>query len=472
MIPDKVLDCIVKITVNQIYFDFSIPYNKSDQSVSLGTGFFINEEYIITAFHVIEDKSVCLASLPKFGKKLFKLEYVSSYPFFDIAVMKIKGYRSPYHLQIGNSDNLKLGQTIYALGYPHDSNMPLASLGTISGFRNGKIQIDAAINPGNSGGPLIDQRFKVIGINISGFMGAQNENFSMPIYQYSLVENLLLSGTHKIIERPSIGIITQKITTGGKASSRNKKQKIGIRIVKLAKRSVLNKHGIRRGDIILSINDYEIDNYSQVKVPWSNSKMHYSTLLYRTHPDGNINLSIYSIKHKKVLDISVKAQRHTYIYRINMSYPIFKSLPYIFIGSMILMKLTVNHILMDQYKDLRYLIDNHKLEQPRVIITHIYYEHGDMMYNIVEEGDIIKKINGRKIYKIKDVEKAILHPIQDNGVRYHVIENSLGDVFKMDLDKMLNEDAKLITKYGIPPNPSWIKLLKKCKKTKKVVSKK
>ena len=48
-----------------------------------------------------------------------------------------------------------------------------------------------------------------------------------------------------------------------------------------------------------------------------------------------------------------------------------------------------------------------------------------------------------------------------------MIENSLGDVFKMDLDKMLNEDAKLITKYGIPPNPSWIKLLKKCKKTKK-----
>ena len=69
MIPNKILDCVVKITVNQIYYDFAIPFNNSNQSVSLGTGFFIDEHHLITAFHVIEDKSVCFASIPKFGKR-------------------------------------------------------------------------------------------------------------------------------------------------------------------------------------------------------------------------------------------------------------------------------------------------------------------------------------------------------------------------------------------------------------------
>jgi len=108
MIPDKVLDCVVKLTVNQFLYDFSIPYNKSKQSVTLGTGFFIDEHHILTAFHVIEDMTVCYASLPKFGKKLFKLEYICAYPFFDFAVMKIHEYTSPYFLDVGDSDKLQL----------------------------------------------------------------------------------------------------------------------------------------------------------------------------------------------------------------------------------------------------------------------------------------------------------------------------------------------------------------------------
>lgn len=466
MIPDKILDCIVKITVNQIYYDFSIPFNNSNQAVSLGTGFFIDEHHLITAFHVIEDHSVCFASLPKFGKKLFGLEFVSAYPFFDIAVMKIKGYRSPYHLDLGNSDKLKLGQTIFAIGYPHNSNMPLASLGTISGLRNGKIQIDAAINPGNSGGPLIDDRFKVIGINISGFMGAQNENFSMPIYQFSLVKNLLLSGKEAIIERPSIGMMTQKMTMDGRSSKENTKNKIGIRIVKLAKRSNLRDHGVKRGDIVVSLNGFEIDTYSQVKVPWSNSKLHYSSILYRTHPHGHINITIYSIRKKKVLDLKIPVKKHNYIYHTVLNFPTFKPIPYIFIGSMILMKLTVNHIYMSEYKDLDYLIQNHKLENSKIIVTHIYHEHQDMMYDIIEEGQLITKINHRRVKTIRDVEKAILKPMKKEGNYYYQIENSLGDIFKMKLTDLLREDKKLIKKYGIPVNPSWTKMRKKFSKKK------
>lgn len=461
MIPDKILNCIVKITVNQIYYDFSIPFNTSNQSVSLGTGFFIDEHHLITAFHVIEDKSICFASLPKFGKKLFDLEFVSAYPFFDIAVMKIKKYRSPYYLEIGDSDKLQLGQTIYALGYPHNSNMPLASLGTISGFRNGNIQIDAAINPGNSGGPLINNRFQVIGINISGFMGAQNENFSMPIHQFKLVQDLLLDGKERIIERPSIGIITQKLTMDGKKSEKNPKNKVGIRIVKLAKRSPLREFGVRRGDIVLSINNYEIDTFSQVNVPWSNSKVHYSSLLNRTHPHKHLNISIYSIRQKIVKSVRVAVRNHNEIYRVATYYPTFRPVPYFFVGSMILMTLTINHIFMPQYKDLDYLIDNHKLEHSKVIITHIYHEHQDLMYNIVDEGQLVSKINNQRIRTIRDVKKAILQPMGKPGKQYYQIENSLGNIFKMKLSELIKVDKKLIQRYGIPIDNSWIKMANK-----------
>ena len=155
VIDNSTYHSLVKLQVSNITYNITLPFSTSDQSASIGSGFFIDPEHILTAAHVIRESSTVKIQLPKHGQTYFEGEIKCVYPDFDLALLKIKGHRNKDYLQLGDSDALTLGLTVYALGYPDDSTVPLSTKGTISGLRDDNIQTDAALNPGNSGGPLI-----------------------------------------------------------------------------------------------------------------------------------------------------------------------------------------------------------------------------------------------------------------------------------------------------------------------------
>jgi len=180
-------------------FGAQIPVYKQSgtkrQDIGAATGFLIKSSgYILTNKHVAGDTNAYYTVLLSNGSQK-NAQVIYQDPNNDIAILKIPG--SGYTTaQLGDSNTLVLGETVFAVGNALGEYNNSVSVGIISGLNrqinasgangatetlNGVIQTDAAINPGNSGGPLVDLSGQVIGINVATVSGSNNISFSIPI---------------------------------------------------------------------------------------------------------------------------------------------------------------------------------------------------------------------------------------------------------------------------------------------------
>ncbi|MFH1956229.1 MAG: trypsin-like peptidase domain-containing protein [Patescibacteria group bacterium] len=256
----------------QFFQEFQVPQYRQKgtekKQVSSGTGFFVsNDGLVITNKHVVEDKEAEYTVIINDGSR-FNAKVLARDPFQDVAILKVEGsnFKS---LSIGDSDKIKIGQTVIAIGNALGEFQNTVSTGIISGLnRNvtldtgeelqGLIQTDAAINRGNSGGPLVNLAGEVIGINTAMAQSAENIGFALPINIAKRdVEDAKQYGE---IKYPYMGIRYQMVT-----SETKEKYKLpvdyGLVLVKgtngeaaVFKNSPADKAGLKEGDIILEYN--------------------------------------------------------------------------------------------------------------------------------------------------------------------------------------------------------------------------
>ena len=255
----------------------------------IGTGFFINNNGdILTNFHVIGNASKIDVSFLKY--KNVKANIIGTDPSSDIAIIHInpKG-RKIIHVVLGNSNNLKVGERVMAIGNPYNLYQTVTT-GIISGlkrslvfptarFYGNIIQTDAAINFGNSGGPLVNYRGHVIGINTAKLAGqAQNIGFAIPInLAERAVPELIKYGR---IIKPWLGIEAIKVTKSFSRLFGITNVNKGLLVEKVFPRSPAYKAGIRAGkriiqmkamayvlggDIITRINNKKVDSFSSLE---------------------------------------------------------------------------------------------------------------------------------------------------------------------------------------------------------------
>ena len=172
-----IYNSIVKILTTNIELHPLIPSQIVNNGQGIGTGFFIDKKFnILTAAHVVKDAIKININIPEHGKIIFPAKIVCVYNDFDLAIIRldtseidnideIKDKITP--LKLGNSEKIDLGDEVYALGYPDNSEYPMRTSGTISGRRDDYLQTDTPINGGNSGGPLF-YKDRVIGVNTQG----------------------------------------------------------------------------------------------------------------------------------------------------------------------------------------------------------------------------------------------------------------------------------------------------------------
>ncbi len=183
----------------------------------IGSGFVWDEDgHIVTNYHVVRGADAAQVTLSDYSS--YEAKQIWAFPDQDIAVLWINAPRSKLHpILIGSSQDLKVGQLTYALGYPFalDKTMTtgiVSALGRTIESGNGKpikgiIQTNAAINPGNSGGPLLDSGGRLIGMNAaimspSGtFAGI---GFAIPADEINRVVPQLIK--HGKVIRPSLGV--------------------------------------------------------------------------------------------------------------------------------------------------------------------------------------------------------------------------------------------------------------------------
>ena len=192
----KIYNCIVKIIPTHIVLDPLIPYNIIQQSKSIGAGFFIdNDGHILTCAHVVKNIIEIWITLPETGKNIFRADIICVYPDFDLAIIKIRDHKNKFFLNLGNSENINLGDEIYALGYPDNSEYPMRTTGTISGRRGDNIQTDVALNPGNSGGPCLNEFNHVIGVSSAVISGSEDSSLIVPINAFkNVIDSMINSG--------------------------------------------------------------------------------------------------------------------------------------------------------------------------------------------------------------------------------------------------------------------------------------
>jgi serine protease Do len=243
-----------------------------DQTVS-GSGVIISDQgYILTNNHVID--SVNQVSVVMADGTQLPATVVGADPYGDLAVLHTTG-KMPAVAKLGNSDTLKPGETVIAIGSPLGDFKNTVTVGVISatgrsidtgqGYSlEGLIQTDAAINHGNSGGPLVNLAGQVVGINTlivrsSGSSGdvAEGLGFAIPANTVQAESNQLIA-TGKVA-RPYLGINYEWVTPD-LASAYSLPVKWGVYISQLSSGGPAAKAGLQRGDIIYKIGDIALDD--------------------------------------------------------------------------------------------------------------------------------------------------------------------------------------------------------------------
>lgn len=241
-----------------------------------GSGFLWDSQgHVVTNYHVVEGSDYVQVKLTDGSE--WQAERLGEAPEFDLAVLKINApddFLRP--LAVGRSDNLEVGQKVYAIGNPFGLDQTLTT-GIVSGLGReidsrsgnairGVIQTDAAINPGNSGGPLLDSQGRLIGINtaiLSRSGASVGVGFAVPVNTVSSTVPLLIEG--QMIDRGYLGIALAPMQISRQVTDE------GVLILRVAEDSPAADSGLRStkmdeageviwGDLVISLEGQRISD--------------------------------------------------------------------------------------------------------------------------------------------------------------------------------------------------------------------
>jgi len=236
----------------------------------VGSGFVISSDgYILTNNHVVDDANQIKIKLAD-GKE-YDAKVVGRDPKTDLALLKADGVSGLHSLQLGDSDSLKVGNWVVAVGSPFGLEQTVtagivSAKGRVigSGPYDNFIQTDASINPGNSGGPLLNTDGQVIGINTAIFSqsgGNVGIGFAIPVNMAKEIVPQLKEKGH--VTRGWLVVGIQKITPE-LAKSFGLKDEKGALVSQVAKDGPADKAGIQSGDVIVEFDGKKVSDMNDL----------------------------------------------------------------------------------------------------------------------------------------------------------------------------------------------------------------
>ncbi|MCY1226910.1 peptidase Do [compost metagenome] len=294
-------------TVTNPMLEYFYGYKGGQQQAQVGTGsgVIISEDgYIVTNNHVIQDASELEVTLN--NSDTYKAKLIGTDSKMDIALLKIDtGKKMPYAV-FGDSDNVKVGEWVLAVGNPYNLTSTVTAGIVSAKARNldqrgiqSFIQTDAAVNPGNSGGALVNTRGELIGINtmISSMTGSYvGYSFAVPSnITRKIIEDIMEYGN---VQRGILGV------QGGELNSAASKE-LGVSETKgfyvndVTEDSGAQKAGLKKGDIIIKLDNQNIATYAEL-----------SAFVNTKRPDDIVKVTY--LRNGKAFEVPVKLSKNEF----------------------------------------------------------------------------------------------------------------------------------------------------------------
>ncbi|NJN65034.1 MAG: PDZ domain-containing protein, partial [Acidobacteria bacterium] len=271
------------------------PEPREREEESGGSGFFLTSDgYVLTNRHVVEEGEQFRVTT--YDRKEYDAKLIGFDPYLDVAVLKIEGNGEFRPLVLGDSDSLRVGEWVMAIGHPINFENTV-TIGIVSGkgrrlISGGArdvgnyIQTDAAINRGNSGGPLINTRGEVIGINTAiirgGFAQVEGIGFALPItLAREVLDQLVKTGT---VRRGWLGVSVRALDDEMVAYYGMPSRK-GALVSDVTAGSPAADAGVKNGDVVISVDGQEIQDSSDLVEKVS-----------RRRPDETVELGIWRLR--------------------------------------------------------------------------------------------------------------------------------------------------------------------------------
>lgn len=284
----------------------SIFSDENVTSLGLGTGLIVGENgYILTNAHVSGEKySKCYVTLV--DGKTYDGSVVWSNTDIDMSIVKIN-QKNLQTATLGDSDDIRVGETVYAIGNPigYEFQRTVTS-GIISAvnrtikfeeegeesYMEDLIQTDATINPGNSGGPLVNAEGQVIGINGVKITSAEGISFAIPINSVKAVINSF--NTNGKFEEASLGVFAFDKNVLGYLNE-NLQFSEGIYIARVNTKSTAEEAGLKPEDIIISIDGQKLERMCDLRC-----------YIYTKKPGDVVTLKIQRNNRKMEIEATLK----------------------------------------------------------------------------------------------------------------------------------------------------------------------
>ena len=318
-----ITDKIMKVPNNDLYFFFN-PYmdpngEREYKTNALGSGVIVDARngYIITNNHVVEDMDNIKVKL--FDKREYKAEIMGTDPKSDLAILKIEA-DNLRQLKLGDSDKLRVGEWVMAVGSPFSENLShTVTTGIVSAMGRSNIirgqsyedfiQTDAAINPGNSGGALLNMKGELIGINTAIATGGYEKSnrgvgFAIPSNMTERIMSDLIDKGY--VTRSWLGVYIQPLDAdAAKALEMNSRD--GALVTQVVGESPAELGGVQEGDVIIRFDNKNITDPSNLRnivslmPPGSKSDV----VVFRNGSKKNLSVVLQELKDGK--QVAVKS---------------------------------------------------------------------------------------------------------------------------------------------------------------------
>ena len=388
IVTDKIISMQNFDEFGFFFYNPNSPKQKEFRTNALGSGVIIDSDngYIMTNNHVVQDMDNIRVKL--FDKREYDAKIVGTDPKTDLAILQIDA-KDLKEVQLGNSDNIRVGEWVMAVGSPFSENLShTVTTGIVSALGRSNImnsqsyedfiQTDAAINPGNSGGALLSMEGLLIGINTAIATGGYERSnrgvgFAIPSNMAArIMDDLITKG---YVTRSWLGVLIQELDNET-AEALELNTRNGALITDVLNDSPAMLGGIEEGDVIIEFDGKKIENTSNLKnvvsltAPDSKSKVK----VVRNGREKNISVVLKELpENPERLAIIEQNQSNEFGFELKK----------------------INSVLKEKYE----------LNDDDALVVIKIDPSGEAFQKGIREGDIIKRVGTKKVTKLSEFNK-------------------------------------------------------------------